>query len=224
MDCSAAEKFHETSGAHERILAHLVAEAGVRAMAGHHDGLLIQAVQPFLDGTNDSPLIATPQIGAPYATTEQRIASDQQLVLGEPETHRTRRMPWGVQGHAATAGQLLVVAQPAIRRRHRRVGHAEHLALHLQVFPQRLVGLVQVQRGTGQFLELARGEEMVEVGMGVDDAHQGQAMMLQAGEDLLLVPARVDDDGLFAERVADHNPHAVTLTAISTCTSMWTST
>lgn len=81
LDCSAAEKFHETSGAHEGVLAHLVAEAGVRAMAGHHDGVLIQAVQPFLDGTNDSPLIASPQIGASDTTAEQGIAGDQQLVL-----------------------------------------------------------------------------------------------------------------------------------------------
>ena len=118
-------------------------------------------------------------------------------------------MPGGVQRHAAAAGQRLVVAQPLVRRRYRRIGHAEHLALHFQVFPQRLVGLVQVQRGAGQLLEPARGEEMVEVRVSVDDAHQGQAMMLQAGEDLLLVPARVDDDGVLADRVTDQGAVAL---------------
>ncbi|MCY1412419.1 hypothetical protein D9M71_278230 [compost metagenome] len=114
-----------------------------------------------------------------------------------------------MQGHATAAGQLLIIAQPAVWRRHRRVGHAEHLALHLQVVPQRLVVLVQVQRGAGQLLELARGEEVIEVRMGVDDAHQRQAVGLQACQDLVRVTARVDDDGLFGQRVADQRAIAL---------------
>ncbi|MNJ67433.1 hypothetical protein D3C77_636050 [compost metagenome] len=44
---------------------------------------------------------------------------------------------------------------------------------------------------------------MIQVRMGVDDAHHLQAMRVQAGEDLLMVTTRIDDDGLFADRVAD---------------------
>jgi len=50
---------------------------------------------------------------------------------------------------------------------------------------------------------------MVEVRVGVDDAHQGQAVGLQAGEDLVRVAAWVDDDGFFAERVADQGAVAL---------------
>ncbi|MNJ24228.1 hypothetical protein D3C77_186370 [compost metagenome] len=39
--------------------------------------------------------------------------------------------------------------------------------------------------------------------MSVNDAHQLQAMGLQAGKDLFMVATRVHDDGLFADRVAD---------------------
>ncbi|MNT86209.1 hypothetical protein D3C72_2264720 [compost metagenome] len=64
-------------------------------------------------------------------------------------------MAWRMQRHTAAAGQFFVIAQPAVRCRYRRVGYAEHLALHLKVVPQHLVVLVQVQRGTRQLLELA---------------------------------------------------------------------
>ncbi|MNI90342.1 hypothetical protein D3C73_1478550 [compost metagenome] len=50
---------------------------------------------------------------------------------------------------------------------------------------------------------------MIEVRMGVDDAHQGQAVGLQAGEDLVRVTTRVDDDGLFGKRVADQGAVAL---------------
>ncbi|MNV72513.1 hypothetical protein D3C71_1656100 [compost metagenome] len=118
-------------------------------------------------------------------------------------------MPRRVQRHATPAGQFFVVRQPAVWRRYRGVGHAEHLALHFQVVPQRLVVLVQVQRGAGQFLEPAGGEEVIEVRMGVDDADQGQAVGLQAGEDLLRVATWIDDDGLLAEWVADQRAVAL---------------
>lgn len=191
-------------------------------MAGHHDGLFVQPVQPLPDGTDDGPLVATPQIGTANAPAEQGIAGDQQLGVGKPETHRAWRVAWRMQGHATSTGQLLVIPQPAVWRGYRSVGHAEHLALHFQVVPQRLVVLVQVQRGAGQLLELARGEEVIEVRVGVDDAHQRQPVGLQAGQDLVRVTARVDDDGLFGQRVADHSPHVATLTTRSTCRKIWT--
>ncbi|MOA68283.1 hypothetical protein D3C78_1958280 [compost metagenome] len=45
--------------------------------------------------------------------------------------------------------------------------------------------------------------------MGVDDADQGQAVGLQAGEDLLRVATWIDDDGLLAEWVADQRAVAL---------------
>ncbi|MNE49302.1 hypothetical protein D3C80_1438100 [compost metagenome] len=178
-------------------------------MAGHHDGLFVQPVQPLLDGTHDSPLVATPQVGAANATAEQGVAGDQQFGIGEPEAHRPRGVARRMQCHATATGQRFVIAQPAIGCRYRRVGNAEHLALHLQVVPQYLVVLVQVQGGAGQLLELARGKKMIEVRVCMDDAHQRQAVGLQARQDLLRVTAWVDDDGFLGQRVADQRAVAL---------------
>ena len=112
-------------------------------------------------------------------------------------------MPWGVQGHAAAAGQFFVMLQPAIRRRHRDVGHAKHLALHFQVVPQKLIILMQVQRSTGLFLQLAGSQEMIKVSMGVDNAHHLQAQRIKARQNQLVIAAGVDDDGFFSDRVAN---------------------
>lgn len=108
-----------------------------------------------------------------------------------------------MQGHATAAGQLLVVIQPAVRRRHRRVGHAEHAALHLQVVPEELILLVQVQRRSGLLLHLPGREEVIEVGMGVDDAHDLQPVGIQARHDQIGVATRIDHDGLLRQRVTD---------------------
>ncbi|MNR07690.1 hypothetical protein D3C85_1238200 [compost metagenome] len=62
---------------------------------------------------------------------------------------------------------------------------------------------MQVQGGAGHLLQLPGGEEVIKVRVGMDDAHHFQAMGVQAGEDLLRVATRVDDEGLFADRVAD---------------------
>ncbi|MNF47428.1 hypothetical protein D3C84_286300 [compost metagenome] len=112
-------------------------------------------------------------------------------------------MPRRVQRHAAAAGQLLVVAQVLVRCRHRGVGHAEHAALHLQTIPEETVVLVQVQGRAGALLHLAGGEEVVEMGMGMNDAHHLQAVLVQARHDQLRIAARIDDDGLLGQRVAD---------------------
>ena len=191
-------------------------------MAGDHRGVLVEAVQALPDRTLDRRRVAAPQVGAADATAEQGVAGDQQLRPGEPETHRARRMPRRVQCHSATAGQFLVVGQPAVRGRHRRVGHAEQLALHLQVVPEELVVLVQVQAGAGALLHLAGGEEVIQVRVGMDDADHLQAEAVEALQDHFVVAARIDDDGLPGQRIANDNPHVAALTPISACMTMWT--
>src|SRR3989344_2706687 len=90
------------------ILTHLITEARVSAVPRDHSGVFVQAVQALLDRALNGRVIAAPQISAPDATLEQGIARDQQLVLGEPEAHRTWRMPRRVQPYAQTPGQPFV--------------------------------------------------------------------------------------------------------------------
>ncbi|MNC72856.1 hypothetical protein D3C75_1239700 [compost metagenome] len=50
---------------------------------------------------------------------------------------------------------------------------------------------------------------MIQVCMGMDDAHYLQAMGIQTGQDLLMVTARIDDDGFLADRVANNGAVAL---------------
>ncbi|MDT4875186.1 hypothetical protein FQZ97_1105350 [compost metagenome] len=68
---------------------------------------------------------------------------------------------------------------------------------------------MQVQRRAGGLLQLAGGEEVIQVGMGVDDADQLQAMGLQASEDQLGVATRVHHYGLLADRITDQGAVAL---------------
>ena len=60
-----------------------------------------------------------------------------------------------------------------------------------------------MQRGAGLFFQLAGGEEMIEVSMGVDNAHHLQAQRIKARQDQLVIATGVDHDGFFSDRVAN---------------------
>src|SRR5690606_23629703 len=83
----------------KRILADLVTNAGIRAMPGHHHGILVQGVQPLPDRTLDLRIITAPQVGTAYAPAEQGVAGNEQPGFGEPEAHPTGGMPRGRHGH-----------------------------------------------------------------------------------------------------------------------------
>src|SRR3546814_4424877 len=55
--------------------------------------------------------------------------------------------------------------------------------LHLQVVPEHLIGLVQMERGAGLLLHRAGCQEVVQVRMGMDDAHHLQAMGVESRHD-----------------------------------------
>ncbi|MNI68754.1 hypothetical protein D3C73_1244650 [compost metagenome] len=60
-----------------------------------------------------------------------------------------------------------------------------------------------MQGGAGFFLQLAGGQEVIEVRMGVNDADHLQAQGIEPSEDQFVIATRVDHDGLFGDRVAD---------------------
>ena len=112
-------------------------------------------------------------------------------------------MPRRVQRNTAATGQLFVICQPAIRWRHRRIRHAKQAALHLQVVPQKLVFLVQMQRRPGFFLELTRRQKVIQMRMRMDDAHYLQTQLLQPRQNQLMIATRIHHNGFFSHRITD---------------------
>ena len=62
---------------------------------------------------------------------------------------------------------------------------------------------MQVQGRAGLLLHLPGREEVIQMGVRVDDAHHLEPMLIQTRHDQLGIAARIDDDGLFRHRIAD---------------------
>ncbi|MNV15765.1 hypothetical protein D3C71_1064990 [compost metagenome] len=60
-----------------------------------------------------------------------------------------------------------------------------------------------MQRRAGFLLELTGSQEMIEVGVGVNDADHFQPQGIETRQDQLMIATRIDDDGLFRYRIAD---------------------
>ncbi|MNU39750.1 Phage integrase family protein [compost metagenome] len=81
---------------------------------------------------------------------------------------------------------------------------------------------MQVERGAGFLLQLTGGQEVIKVRVGMNDADHLQTEGIEASEDQLMIAARINDDGLFRDWIADFNPNVVASTSISVCIQIWT--
>ena len=81
-------------------------------------------------------------------------------------------------------------------------GNPEPAGLHLHRAQQTQILLVEKYRRPGCFLKQDRSAYVVDMGMGDDDLAQGEAMLLQPGENLRNVVSGIDDDGFMRNLVA----------------------
>ena len=89
-----------------------------------------------------------------------------------------------------------------IGRRDLGCGNAEPAGLHLHRAQQFEVMLIEKHRRPGHFLKQGRSAHVVDMSMSDDDLAQGEAMLLQPGENLRKVVSRIDDDGFVGKLVA----------------------
>src|SRR5690606_14885016 len=74
---------------------------------------------------------------------------------------------------------------------------------HLQIVPEELIVLVQVQARASALLDLAGRQKMVQMRVGMDDADHLQPQGLQARHDQLRIAARVDQHRLASQWITD---------------------
>lgn len=104
-------------------------------MAGDHHDFLVETVNSILDGSLYLLRVSAPKVGSTNRVLEQGIACNQELMLCKVKAHRPRRMTRRVHTNARAVMQVLIIAEPVIRIRHRRVGNTEHLTLCFQMLP-----------------------------------------------------------------------------------------
>ena len=100
-------------------------------------------------------------------------------------------------------GSRLVIVHFMVGWRQGITAQPKCLRLLLEHIPQIAIIRVQVQAGTGGRLERTGGEDVIQMGMGVDDRHQLEPMARQAVENALHITAGIDDDSSPAQAIAD---------------------
>ena len=99
--------------------------------------------------------------------------------------------------------QLLLILQPIVRCGNRDIGYAEHATLHLKDIPEIPVIRMKAKGGARGLLHLPRGEKVVEMGVGVQDADDSEAEPRNLTQNVLRRPARIDDNRLLRHRITD---------------------
>jgi hypothetical protein len=88
---------------------------------------------------------------------------------------------------ATAAFQILFILDPVIRAGYRGVWHTEHPALHFHRIPEEHVRAMYPNGRPGFALNLASGEYVIKVCVGVDDADYFQAHRIDRQQDALRV-------------------------------------
>jgi hypothetical protein len=174
-------------------------------MPCHYDCRIRQTVQPLSNGLFDAVEVSSPKIGAPDTAAKERVAGQHEIVARKMKTHGAGGMARGMERNCGdlTDQQFLLILEPIVRQRHRRVYHTEHPALQFKILPQLKIVLMQTDRRPRRLFHFTGGEEMIEVGMGMENVCDRQPQLAHLVEDPFVRPAWIDDDCLLRHRITD---------------------
>ena len=75
--------------------------------------------------------------------------------------------------------------------------------MEFEVLPKLKIVLMQANRRTGRLFDLAGSQKVIEMGMCMQDPADGETQPLHFLEYSLRCTARIDDDRLLRDRIAD---------------------
>ena len=188
---------------HKRIGFLFESDPGRRSVSRNDAGLGIQSKQSLPNRRLDGTRVTSPQIRSPDPAAKQGIARQEQLLTGKIETEGPRGVPGRMQRLSGDAPerQRLPILNPAIRIRHGEIRNPKRLTLYLKHLPQPFIIGVQAKGRLRGFLNISGCQEMVEMRVGVQDTHDRQAKPPYFIEQLLGIPARIDNDRFAGFRI-----------------------
>ena len=180
-------------------------------MPRNHSRGIGQHQQAITQGAQDLPTIAPGKIGSPDRSGKESVAGEQQVLLREEETDAA----WSVPGVCNTSAgrEARPTAKPssalASGGATSGVGTPSQPAC-ISIMLSRPRSCWFINTGAPvSFLQQGRSADMVDMRMSDDNLAQGQAMLLQPGENLRNVVSGVDDDGFVRDLVAQDGAIAV---------------
>ncbi len=169
-----------------------------------HGHIVAQREQLLVDAADELVEIAAGQIGAADAALEEHVAGDDEALRLTVEGDMPRSMPRNEEHLEFIGAERDHVAFLDEARRIGRglAAHAVELALPGRQLQQREVGVVQLGQQAEALVRPVAAEDMIDVGVGEDEAHGRE---LPLGQPVLELPllggvpaARVDQDGALA--------------------------
>ncbi len=113
-------------------------------------------------------------------------------------------MSRGVNANTVATAQRLFVVQPMIGFGCRMVRDAEHLALRFESIPQPTVVGMQTNRRTGQILYLCSRQDMIQMGMRMDQCLELKTKARDDLHDAFRMPARIENVATAGLSVSKH--------------------
>jgi hypothetical protein len=174
----------------------------------------VAGVQPLADRRLEGARAAARQVGAADATAEQGVAREQERLLARHrhlEADRSRRVPRGVdhrRGPLAERDHIAVIDEP-VDRCHRPGLEPEEGRLHGDAVVEEQVALVQADVPAVGLLHVPGAQDVIDMGVGMDDGPHRQVVSGDDLSDPVQLPARVDHHSIF--RISARQDRAVTL-------------
>ena len=167
-------------------------------MAADHLGFVVKREQLGLDRTENLSVVTAGQVGPANRVVKERVARDQFVLVGKQQADASLGVPGRMQNIEIRTGHVeaISVSQTDIDRDRLWLWHAQPTGLGRESLDERVVGLVHINRRTGQRLEFSSSSNVVDVCMSYDNPLDGQPMPLQHRLDAIDFIARIDDDRL----------------------------
>ena len=151
-----------------------------------------------MDGVEDLPLIAQPEVGATDAAAEEGVPGEQEVLGGEVQADAAGGVAWCVQNVDRMGTELegSTVFGTQVRRQDGGFGDAEKGCLLRHERDKRKIELMVEDGSAGAFAECPCGCDVVDVGVGDDDVGDAEPVL---GEDLFdtaEVSTGIDDEGV----------------------------
>jgi len=189
----------------EGISGALAIDGGGGTVPGDNEGIAGQREKAVVDAGDELFVVAAWEIGAAYATGKESVSGDKEMGGGDVEAEAA----FGVAGRVEDGGVDAVdtdefgICRGMVGLADFGNLKAEPAGLRGDHSDEREVFFAVEDGSAGDLLEGKGAGDVVDVGVGDDDAARGEVVFVESGEDTGDVVAGINDDGVEGGLVAE---------------------
>ena len=166
-------------------------------MAGDDHSGIGEGEKLLTDRADEGGAVAAGQVGTADRAGKEGVAGEEQILGGQMQADAALGVAGCVEDVTAQArnGDDAAVFEGVVGRVDVGGGHAEPTGLHVHHLDQgKIAGIVEDGRA-GQLFQAGGAGDVVDVGVGNEDLLDGEAVLLEEGDNAGDVVAGINDDG-----------------------------